>query len=236
MNSLLTCLKKNPIRAMKTRSEVREQLAGTPRPWVKICGMMKEEDAAACDMADLIGLIFHPKSRRFVDAKRARRIVDAASPDTLTVGVFVDKTEEEILALRDQAGFDIVQLHGSESPKLIENLQKKDIFVIRAFRIDDDFPEKRREIEENPADLVLLDAAEPGSGKSFTWEDIDLARDYLLAGGLSAKNLKRAETFRPAGFDLSSGAETAGAKDPAKIKEILTIGYACKQNRAVLRP
>lgn len=229
-------LKKNRIRNMKTRSEVREQLAGTPRPWVKICGMMKEEDATACENADLIGLIFHPKSRRFVDAEKARRIVDAASLGTLTVGVFVDRSEEEILALREAAGFDIVQLHGHEGPELVDALQKQDIFVIQAFRIDDDFPEKRREIEESPADLVLLDAAEPGSGKSFTWEDIDLARDYLLAGGLGADNLKKAETFKPAGFDLSSGAETAGAKDPAKIKEILTIGYACKQDRAVLRP
>lgn len=221
---------------MKTRSEIGEQLARTPRPWVKICGMMREDDARACSDADLIGLIFHPKSRRYVDGKRARAIAEAKSPDTLSVGVFVDKTEDEILALRDQAGFDIVQLHGHEGPELIESLQAKDIFVIKAFRIDEDFPEKKTDIETSPADLVLLDAAEPGSGRCFTWEDIDLGRDYLLAGGLGIENLRRAETFGPAGFDLSSGAETAGVKDPAKIKEILNIGKKCKHERAASRP
>lgn len=221
---------------MKTRAEVREQLARTPRPWVKICGMMREADARASAQADLIGLIFHPKSRRCVDVPQARAILCAKAPGALSAGVFVDRSPGEILALREQCGFDIVQLHGHEGPGLIRELQDRDIFVIRAFRIDDNFPQLRETIEESPADLVLLDAAEPGSGKCFTWEAIELRRDYLLAGGLGVHNLKRAENLHPAGFDLSSGAESEGVKDPAKIKEILSIGQSCKQDRAVMRP
>ena len=39
----------------------------------------------------------------------------------------------------------------------------------------------------------------------------------MLSGGLDAANLEAALAQRPAGIDLSSGVETDGAKDPAKI-------------------
>ena len=80
------------------------------------------------------------------------------------------------------------------------------------------------EIAHCPADLVLLDSG-AGSGRTFDWStlrDADgacrIGRDFLLAGGLTPENIpEAAAAVRPWGIDLSSGVETDGVKDRAKI-------------------
>jgi phosphoribosylanthranilate isomerase len=52
------------------------------RTRVKICGITRVEDAAAVvrSGADALGLVFFPKSPRYVDSARARVIVESVSP------------------------------------------------------------------------------------------------------------------------------------------------------------
>jgi phosphoribosylanthranilate isomerase len=77
-------------------------------------------------------------------------------------------------------------------------------------------PGKRRQIS-------LVQAAQlrhAGSGKTFDWQQLPQQppRPFFLAGGLNLTNVKKALTqVQPAGVDISSGVETAGLKDPAKI-------------------
>lgn len=71
----------------------------------------------------------------------------------------------------------------------------------------------------------LLDHVIPGqrggTGQAFDWSTaVDLCRRYpiMLAGGLHQDNVAEAiHLLHPLGVDCSSGAETDGKKDPAKI-------------------
>lgn len=75
-------------------------------------------------------------------------------------------------------------------------------------------------------DGLMLDTAGGGTGKTFEWERIPpyqaWARRHgiplLVAGGLHPDNVAALiETFEPDGVDVSSGVETDGTKDVAKI-------------------
>ena len=69
-------------------------------------------------------------------------------------------------------------------------------------------------------DLVLLDAGEGGTGETFDWSLLaGIRRPYFLAGGLHPGNVGQAvRRLRPFGVDVSSGIETDGKKDPAKME------------------
>ena len=65
--------------------------------------------------------------------------------------------------------------------------------------------------------LVVLDNG-AGTGQVFDWSLLKgFPRPYLLAGGLNPDNLPQAAALGPVGVDLSSGVETDGKKDEAKI-------------------
>lgn len=71
----------------------------------------------------------------------------------------------------------------------------------------------------SPADMVLLDSGAGGTGTVFNWKLLQgFPRLYILAGGLDADNAADAVTrLHPYAVDVSSGIETAGKKDPAKM-------------------
>ena len=113
---------------------------------------------------------------------------------------------------------DIAQLHGSEDEEYLAELRKQtDKPLIRAFRI------RTREdldaAEKSPADFVLLDAG-AGDGKTFDWDLLEnFSRPCFLAGGLDPENVREAiERCRPYAVDVSSGIETNGFKDEAKMQ------------------
>jgi phosphoribosylanthranilate isomerase len=79
-------------------------------------------------------------------------------------------------------------------------------------------------------DMLLLDTHDPsargGTGKTFAWNRIPPYRDWarrngirlLVAGGLDSGNVAELiESYAPDGVDVSSGVETDGEKDIAKI-------------------
>lgn len=68
------------------------------------------------------------------------------------------------------------------------------------------------------ADLVLLDAG-MGGGRAFDWALLeDAGFPYMLSGGLDPVNVREAvRRLDPFGVDVSSGVETDGSKDPAKM-------------------
>ena len=109
--------------------------------------------------------------------------------------------------------------------------------IIKAFRLADGLTDElTEEIEHCPADLVLVDSG-AGSGQTFDWSVLAepeagtkeengtsagrrrIRREFLLAGGLTPKNIPEAvRKARPWGIDVSSGVETDGTKDEAKIR------------------
>lgn len=179
---------------------------------VKICGLMRLSDAPAVNQArpDFAGFIFVPGKRRQISLVQAAQLRHALQPQIKTVGVFVDAPLADMLIPLQQGIISVIQLHGHEPESTVQTLQAAGAQVIQV----------QRQATPTQADFVLYDAAQPGSGKTFDWQQLPQQppRPFFLAGGLNLTNVKKALTqVQPAGVDISSGVETAGLKDPAKI-------------------
>jgi phosphoribosylanthranilate isomerase len=193
---------------------------------VKICGITAPEDGvmAAAAGADAIGLVFWPKSSRFVEYERAAEIHRALPPFVLRVGVFVDATRDELERAIAAGGLDMVQLHGQEPPDRMGEPTRR---VLKALRVGPGFqPEQALAYEGRVAGLLLdtqSSAAPGGTGETFDWSLAAALRPrvshLVLAGGLTADNVGRANAaVRPDAVDVSSGVESApGRKDPTKV-------------------
>lgn len=190
---------------------------------VKICGITTLEDALAAidEGATALGFNFYPQSPRYIAPEVATGIIAELPKDCLKVGVFVNEIPETVKAIAEEAGLDIVQLHGKETPEQVPVGYP----VWKAFRVDATFsPEQLRDF---PAEAYLLDSPTElygGSGHSFDW---NLARGIgakiILAGGLDASNIRRAiAVAQPWGVDACSKLEAApGRKDRAKMSAFL---------------
>jgi phosphoribosylanthranilate isomerase len=179
---------------------------------VKICGLMRPSDVPVVNQAqpDFAGFIFVPGKRRQISLAQATQLRHALQPQIKTAGVFVDAPLAEMLIPLQQGIISVIQLHGHESESTVQALQAAGAQVIQV----------QRQATPTQADFVLYDAAQPGSGKTFDWQQLPQQppRPFFLAGGLNLTNVKKALTqVQPAGVDISSGVETAGLKDPAKI-------------------
>lgn len=189
--------------------------------FVKICGVTSEEDAllAVAMGADAVGFVFAPSSRQ-VAVGAVAQITRRLPSQVLAVGVFKDAHPARVVEVVRRAGLRAAQLHGTVSPEACAEVAAQVPFVIRAFPAGDP---SLRHLEAFPAHAVLLDAAEPGSGKVFDWrlaEGFPASRRLLLAGGLTPANVAEAiRQVRPWGVDVSSGVEVApGRKDPSKVR------------------
>ena len=151
----------------------------------------------------------------------------------LTVGVCANNDPEEINELVDECGIDLIQLSGGEpwSQCLLVARQ-----VIKFVHVadNDDAESILASLETGGAMAVCLDRASEsalgGTGKPFDWQvAAGVARQtpVWLAGGLSAENVAHAvQTVRPWCVDVSSGVETDGIKDVAKIRAFVKAAKA----------
>jgi len=197
-------------------------------PKLKVCGITTLEDARylAPLGVDYLGFIQHKESPRYVDPAMVKQILEWVYGPT-PVGVFVNSPADEVNRISDEAGFEVVQLHGEESAELVEAVDRPVIKAIRV-RHDASSGQLRAVFEryEDVAEYFLLDTHNSstwgGTGESFNWRVArELANEYLifLAGGIDADNVERALlTMRPYAIDLSSGLESdPGQKSFEKI-------------------
>ena len=195
---------------------------------IKICGITRLADARYCAAAgaDYLGFIQHPESPRYIDPAAAKDIIDwVYGPQA--VGVFVNRSADDVNAAVERAGFALAQLHGDESPEVCADVS---VPVIKAFRIGDDTtPEDVAnffDLYRGVADYFLLDsradAVFGGSGTAFDWSvaasQPDKERTFL-AGGIHAGNVADAvHAVVPFAVDVSSGVESSpGIKEFEKI-------------------
>jgi len=137
----------------------------------------------------------------------------------LVVGVFEDQPIDDVNEIADEVGLDLLQLSGHEpwSDALLATRQA--VKVVRQLS-GMTAADVRASLQSDAALAFMLDA----SSGSATLGDWDVARDVALkvtmwlAGGLTPENVGDAiRIVRPWAVDVSSGVETDGAKDPAKI-------------------
>lgn len=190
---------------------------------IKICGLTTPQEAewVSKAQADYAGMVlFFPKSKRNITIEQAKEIMKSLSSKIQKVAVVVSPSALQIKEIQE-AGFDIVQIHGQVFPEALGILQ---IPFLRAFNVDNMQEWERYEAEPKCVGYVF-DAVKPGSGETFDWSSIpNLPEDgkpYLLAGGLNSANVGSAITvMQPYGVDVSSGVErdSGTGKDPEKIE------------------
>jgi len=206
---------------------------------IKICGIRDKTHALAAVEAgaDFIGLVFAP-SQRQVSPAQAREIASAvkkSSKITKVVGVFVNAPSSQVNELADFCALDWVQLSGDESWEYCREVAKP---VIKAIRIDQQSPEELyAELSAGSKSLpaqgfiTLLDSQVEGkyggTGESFNWtlaQEVAKRLPVIIAGGLDPKNVaKLIKRVAPWGVDVSSGVETGGVKDIAKIRVFIEV-------------
>ena len=203
------------------------------RAEVKFCGLTRPEDAAAAAAAGArwLGVIF-AGGPRLLDPERARDVLAAGGPAARRVGVFGHQSDEEIAAIAERAGLDVVQLHADPAADRVRELRARTGRVVwGVLRVEGaTLPERADELFE-AADAVVVDArserALGGTGARVDWAGVRgaLARvrgatPLVLAGGLGPEVVGEAiDVLAPEIVDVSSGVESApGIKDHARMR------------------
>lgn len=164
-------------------------------------------------------------------------------------GVFVNLELSGMNSLLQQVPLDIVQLHGQESldyyRELKQNHPLKEIWKVISIKSDQNDLNGFAEVDEQQTvqqivaklqpympyvQRVLLDAPGGGTGKPFNWQAISaykqamgqLGKQLVVAGGLHEGNVgELLAQYSVDGVDVSSGVETDGVKDIAKITQFV---------------
>ena len=191
---------------------------------IKLCGLSRPRDIEAANALgpEYIGFVFAPGSRRYVTPEKARELRALLIPPIRAVGVFVREAPETVAGLLNSGVIDLAQLHGGEDEEYIRQLRGlTDRPIIRAIRVDG--PADLIEAEASTADHILLDHGPGGTGRAFDWSLLQgFDRPYFLAGGLDPENVSAAvAALRPFAVDVSSGVETDGVKDEAKMRSFV---------------
>ncbi len=191
---------------------------------VKFCGLSRlcDIDFANELRPEYIGFVFWEKSKRYVSPEQAEILRENLAREILSVGVFVDEDFRKVASLANSAVINMIQLHGHENCEYILRLRElTSAKIIQAFKIrsSSDILAANASI----ADYVLLDAGN-GTGRKFDWGFVSgISREYFLAGGLDAANVALAiRELRPFAVDVSSGIESNGAKDFARMREFIS--------------
>ena len=223
---------------------------------IKICGLRDAINAVAVADAgaDFVGLNFWPGSKRFVAAAHGADIAAALrerdGQRTAVVGLFVNQSVDEIVAVAAQAHLDVIQLHGDESADFVAEVKAATgCEVWKAVAVHPDAATIMAATLATWANAgvaaVVLDAptvGRGGGGVAFDWQlvaDVVAARPapgnganertlgagshVVLAGGLHAGNVQRAMAIvRPWAIDVASAVEAMpGIKDLDKVRAFI---------------
>ncbi len=211
---------------------------------VKICGLSTCDtlEAAVAAGADMVGFVFFPASPRHVGLDVAADLGKQVTGRAAKVALTVDAGDALIRDIVEILRPDILQLHGQESPERVRALKQTfGLPVMKAIPVA-----TATDLAVLPgyaavADRILFDARPPkdatrpgGLGTPFDWEllrNLDLARPFMVSGGIHAANVAEAlRVTRAGGVDVSSGVERApGAKDPDMIRSFIRAARASEE-------
>lgn len=185
---------------------------------IKICGVTRASDArlAARLGAWAVGMIFVPKTPRFLTVARARKVRAAVPRGVLAVGVFRDPSREELRRAVRRLRLDAVQVYGA-----VPRGAGVPVIAVHPSR------GKTVLVEPERADAGRRAGRVPSErSRRAAWRKARaLGRKgvrVLLAGGLTPENAARAAAAaRPWGLDLSSGVERRpGVKDARLLRAL----------------
>ena len=200
---------------------------------LKVCGLTKTDQIheLISMKIDFLGFIFYEKSPRYVLNHLSLSEISGIKHSG-KVGVFVNESVENIVAIAEDTALNYIQLHGDEEENFIDELRNKlnkEIKIIKVFRVGNEFGNLKFKIQnlKSDVDYFLFDTdskAFGGTGKTFNWQllnELEIPKPYFLSGGISPINFNDIQNIRqqPFALDINSKFETeAGNKDLEKIK------------------
>ena len=214
-------------------------------PKVKICGLRDGDAAveAARAGADFLGFVLVEGVRRQLTPFQAQEVVRnyrirardhrvkrLREKAAQVVGLFRNQDARWVNKTAQQVDLDYVHLCGDEDEAYMRAMWKP---VLRQIRIKSEMTQNQLEdlVGHHLANdrMVVLDHYDEstfgGAGKTFDWDIADgivEQEGVLLAGGLHPGNVSVAvDLLKPWGVDASSGVETDGIKDHAKIRSFI---------------
>jgi phosphoribosylanthranilate isomerase len=198
---------------------------------IKVCGMRERvncQQLATTVVPDWMGLIFYPKSPRYVQEEESDWINALALKK---VGVVVGEEHELMLQKIFTFGLSALQLHGGESIELVQELKATtEVEIWKVISVGEDIAWKAMEPFVPHVDRFLFDtasASKGGSGKQFDWgllEDYPFEKGFMLSGGLTAAHAAAIRDLADRipqllGVDVNSGFELApGLKDISALQ------------------
>jgi phosphoribosylanthranilate isomerase len=204
-------------------------------PSVKICGLTRREDAELAGQlgADYLGFVLSAGFARTVHEEDARSLTEGLA--TARVAVLVDEPVARAAAMARAIDADVIQLHGSESPEVVERLRESGDWrlwkAVRARGIED---VARAVLHYGAiADGLLVEGWKEGVmggggvtlalGPESVRATLPEGLTFVLAGGLTPESVGAAiEAFRPGVVDVSSGVEgSPGVKDAERMRRFL---------------
>lgn len=194
---------------------------------VKICGITNLEDAllAAELGADALGFIFYQRSARFIRPEQVREIIAQLPPFIEKVGVFVNSDATFVNKAIVASNITLAQIHFEASSEFYGSLVAPHLRVTRAQReADVNYLSQQHRI----VDAYSENHGGQGEKIDLSWfKEADCSK-IILAGGLTANNVKETLPYGFYGVDVSSGVESElGKKDPQKLKDFIATAKQC---------
>ena len=193
---------------------------------LKICGIRDIDILKyTCDIGvDFAGFIMVDDSPRKISNDFISSLKNFDFQNTLPVFVFVNPSIDEVKKITTITQNPILQFHGDETEDFCKQFN---LPFWKTIRVQNSQSLKLLK-DYASADAFLfetyVDDSYGGTGKVFDWnllKNTSLDKKYVLAGGISSKNIKEAISLNPWCIDVNSGVESSLAiKDKALMAQI----------------
>ena len=165
----------------------------------------------------------YPKSRRYVEYKNLKRLVNIDKKKINFVSVLVSPNDEVLEKIKD-LNFDYYQLYdvSPEKTKIIK--EKYKVKIITALTIENKNDIKEYKKFESISEIILFDSK--GYEKSIGFDhqllnNVPTSVNKMLAGNIRYDDKLDKYSKITDIIDISGGLETSGEKDISKIKIFL---------------
>ena len=198
------------------------------RTKIKICGITNSKNALdAVDLGvDALGFVFFGESPRYIEPKKARKIINLLPSFVLRVGLFVNASKEEVLSAISDSSVNVLQFHGDEDEQFCNQFNLPYIKAT-SFQNGVNLLEYCKLFTSSSAILIdtYSENMRGGTGKTFNWDLLpkELPLPLIVAGGLNSGNVSSLiNSINPYGVDVSGGVESdKGIKDYTMMKNFV---------------
>jgi phosphoribosylanthranilate isomerase len=204
---------------------------------VKLCGLTQADQIIEADQLGIsyLGLIFHPKSPRYVASKLNPEELTAKPMQAKLTGVFVDEPMELMNAAMKRWGLKALQLHGNESPQVCRLLHSKvEVIKVISVQATSSSATLQQEVDRYAGVVhkYLFDTqrgdVRGGTGLHFDWSllhRVQLAHPFFLSGGINYSDYRTLQSFSHpawAGIDINSKFELEpGVKNMTLVEQFV---------------